>query len=236
MDIDSRHLEPEYGEEDALDSQIDSADRDYDDDTPSHYLEQVDDKAHPSNPYLIRTPLPPFVPLAPDSELRKPWREMNPFFAIEEAKELPLYLRRWTMTAEGIAIEARKLGLVPGTQEYADLEKSINSPLVTVDPLFTRCPLCRSGSLKTRDGNFRTCPCCGGFIMVPESTIVGYMTSLNEISEAKKIEKETKRLVKERKTKRSAKDKVKDGKKLTKKEKDTLKQQQLKENGIWENL
>ncbi len=232
MDIDSRHLEPEYGEEDALDAQIDSSDRDYEDDTPSYYMDSdIEKDAHPSNPYLVRTVLPMYIPLPQDSELRKPWREMNPFFAIEEAKLLPLPVRKWTMTAEGIAHEAAKKGYAPGTPEYVALENMINRPMVEHHPLFTRCPLCRSGTLKTRNGNFRTCPCCNGFIMVPESSIIGYMTSLNELTETQRIDKQTKVLVKERKNKRKA---VKaDKKTLTKKEKDIKRQQDIKANGIW---
>jgi hypothetical protein len=227
--IDASFFEITPDEEAAADAAIDAAD--WDEEQPKYpFHPEEGNAAQHSNPYLIKNPLPVYPPLDPDSELKKPWKEMNPLFAIEEAKNLPLPVREYSTSPEGVAAEALRRGFAVGTQEYAALEESMNRPFVSVDPLFARCPMCRRGALRSKDG-YRTCPCCRGFIVVPETTILGFMASLNEISEAQRIDKSMKEIVKARKEKKKREAKPKDH--MTAKEKRAARKEHFNENNIF---
>lgn len=137
--------------------------------------------------------------LPPDSELRKPWKEMNPLLAIEEAKSLPIPRRMSRDRAEKI-IQGR--GIAEGTQEYDDVLAHLTSPRFELTPEaikagHTRCPCCRVGYVRSN-----TCPCCCGFVFVPDTRITGFLTSLNEVTETEKIDKAAREVVKRSREKR----------------------------------
>lgn len=145
-----------------------------------------------------------------DSELRKPWKEMNPLIAIEEAKLLPLPQSYSRLSIEEVYDRLADMELAEGMPGFEEAYKSLTRPLC--EPLtdeqikigLTRCPYCRSGHIK-RGGVYRECPCCRGFIFVGTQTILGFSESLNEVRETDRIDKAMKEIVKKKKVGRKKK-------------------------------
>lgn len=135
-----------------------------------------------------------------DSELRKPWKEMNPVLAIEQALELP----------------PPRIGYISKAdyKEYGQLaldEMTMAKHKKALADGWFRCPLCRNGSHRYKSGASAICRCCGGFIYGTEASFLGFFTSLNEVSEEKRILAQTRGIVKvkvkQRKDKKIAADK-----------------------------
>lgn len=144
------------------------------------------------------------------SELRKPWKEMNPLLAMEEAKLLPLpYVKRLSEEEAIERIIAKEYDL--DSPEWNHMWESLTRPMF--EPLtpeqeaigLTRCPYCRNGFTKRKD-RFLPCPCCCTFVFVPETRITGFSASLNETNEMQRIDRNMREIVKTKKKARKEKE------------------------------
>lgn len=133
------------------------------------------------------------IPLG--SELRKPPKEMNPALAVEEACKLPPDPIMGKNVAENGRIYS---SIVDGKLVW---NHTGDKKMVMV-----RCPVCvRTSGKFIVKGNSFPCRCCGGFVYVSEVSIIGYVASLNEISEEMRIDAKMVEIVKEKKVKRKTK-------------------------------